>query len=337
MKLLKPRLPPRLPLRRNRTVERREQNPQRSRVREVARRWNWALWLAGVVVCIVGLCPRSSYLAVLVLGVGIAVVVALWWLPKLQAAHSQGTSTKNQFDRENEARKTLAQIVGGVLLLVGLYSSIKTLDLQRASSSLQRETENLQREGQITDRFTKAINQLGASSSSTKTDYCGREQVNLPIRLGGIYALERIGHDSPKDHWAIIQVLTAYVRENASANLDIGVTSKESKHTSKDSTPVCRQIRPDIQAILNVIGNSDMDYEPNDHRLDLSGANLENANFENVNLRGANLSGTDLLGAVNLEEGQLAETIGDVKTKLPPPLLVDPKKYVVWYREASAR
>jgi hypothetical protein len=42
----------------------------------------------------------------------------------------------------------LAQIIGGVLVLAGLYSSLQTFSLQR--------------EGQITDRFTKAIDQLGA-------------------------------------------------------------------------------------------------------------------------------------------------------------------------------
>ena len=56
-------------------------------------------------------------------------------------------------------------------------------------------------EGQITDRFTRAIEQLGAEQ--------------LQVRLGGIYALERIARDSPGDHWPIMEVLTAFVRENA--------------------------------------------------------------------------------------------------------------------------
>jgi hypothetical protein len=78
------------------------------------------------------------------------VVLALWWLPKLQVARSQGLTSDNRFDRENEARKTLAQIVGGVFLLAGLYSSVKTFDLQRQSEDIQRQTENLQEQGQLT-------------------------------------------------------------------------------------------------------------------------------------------------------------------------------------------
>ena len=56
-------------------------------------------------------------------------------------------------------------------------------------------------EGQITERFTRAIEQLGSEK--------------MAIRLGGIYALERIANDSDKDYWPIIETLTAYVRERA--------------------------------------------------------------------------------------------------------------------------
>src|SRR3982751_6161439 len=35
---------------------------------------------------------------------------------------------------------------------------------------------------------------------------------NLEVRLGAIYALERIPRDSERDHWPIMEVLCAYVR-----------------------------------------------------------------------------------------------------------------------------
>jgi uncharacterized protein YjbI with pentapeptide repeats len=59
----------------------------------------------------------------------------------------------------------------------------------------------LNRAGQITERFTRAIDQLGHSE--------------LDVRLGGIYALERIARDSKDDHPQVVEVLTAYVREHA--------------------------------------------------------------------------------------------------------------------------
>ena len=53
----------------------------------------------------------------------------------------------------------------------------------------------------MTDRFTKAIEQLGSDK--------------LDVRIGGIYALERIARDSAKDHPTVMEVLTAFIREHS--------------------------------------------------------------------------------------------------------------------------
>ena len=63
----------------------------------------------------------------------------------------------------------------------------------------------------------------------------------MAIRLGGIYALERIAKDSEKDHGPIMEVLTAYVREKA--------PRKENHKPQAGEKPPT-----DIQAILTVIG-----------------------------------------------------------------------------------
>jgi hypothetical protein len=154
------------------------------------------------------LLPGSLHLLTILCGIAVLVVLTLWLLPIWQVSRSKGLTAANRFDRENEARKTLAQIIGGVFVLAGLYSSVKTFDLQR-------QTENLQEQGQITDRFTKAIDQLGAVAPGGVLDQDGKPRINLEARLGGIYALERIARDSPRDDWTIMEVLTAYVRENA--------------------------------------------------------------------------------------------------------------------------
>jgi hypothetical protein len=60
---------------------------------------------------------------------------------------------------------------------------------------------SLSREGQVTDRFTKAIEQLGSKE--------------LDIRIGGIYALGRIARDSAGDHPTVVQVLSTFVREHS--------------------------------------------------------------------------------------------------------------------------
>jgi hypothetical protein len=88
---------------------------------------------------------------------------------------------------------TLAQILAGAALLSGLYFTWRTLQVNR--------------EGQITERFTRAIDQLGKVDDNNNKLF--------EIRLGGIYALERISRESEEDHWPIMEVLTAYVRQHA--------------------------------------------------------------------------------------------------------------------------
>ena len=66
--------------------------------------------------------------------------------------------------------------------------------------TLSRRTFELTEQGQVTDRYTKAIEQLGSDK--------------LAVRIGGIYALERIARDSARDHPAVMEVLTAFIREH---------------------------------------------------------------------------------------------------------------------------
>jgi hypothetical protein len=53
----------------------------------------------------------------------------------------------------------------------------------------------------VTDRYTKAVEQLGSDK--------------LEVRIGGIYALERIACDSARDHPTVMDVLTAFIREHS--------------------------------------------------------------------------------------------------------------------------
>jgi hypothetical protein len=124
------------------------------------------------------------------------------------------------------AGQAVAVLLTGAVALIGLYLTRQNTNkqlrqardstqeqLRQARESQERtqagaqETLRLTEQGQITERFTRAIEQLGA------TDDKGEKK--LEIRLGGIYALERIAWDSPeRDYSTVMEVLTAYVREN---------------------------------------------------------------------------------------------------------------------------
>jgi uncharacterized protein YjbI with pentapeptide repeats len=135
----------------------------------------------------------------------IVLLFLLWRLPKRKAARLT-SGLKEQFDIENETRKTWATIVGGIAVLFSLlfaWGNLRvTQDNLHTTQTTAAINQDLTREGQITDRFTNAIAQLGEENSE-----------KMMLRIGGIYALERIAKDSKKDHWPIMEILTAFVRK----------------------------------------------------------------------------------------------------------------------------
>jgi hypothetical protein len=170
------------------------------------------------------------------LAVMLAVLTALWWVPKRQVAYLKSLTPEQLFDRENEARKTLAQIMGGIVVLLGAYYTWRSVQqterAQRASEDNAQKSREISQQGQITDRFTRAIAQLGDDK--------------MEIKLGGIFALERIARDSERDHQPIMEVLTSYLRQHAPWTED---------EPSTDAKAIPR-LREDIQAALTVIGRA---------------------------------------------------------------------------------
>jgi hypothetical protein len=118
-----------------------------------------------------------------------------------------------------------------------------TADREASDANLR-----IAQEAQITNRFTQAIGQLGAELKNGDP--------NLEVRLGGIYALERIARDSPRDHWTIMEILTAYVRQNApwppaaASDVPSWVEQPLESMEMKDVP----NLREDVQAILTVLG-----------------------------------------------------------------------------------
>jgi hypothetical protein len=88
---------------------------------------------------------------------------------------------------ENDVRGTLVQGLAGLALLIGLYFTARTYAASKTS--------------QITERFSRAIAQLG--------------EAEINVRIGALYALESIGHDSPRTHRTVIELITRFIRERA--------------------------------------------------------------------------------------------------------------------------
>jgi hypothetical protein len=244
----------------------------------------------------------SLFVGIIALVLFILFILSLWKLPAWQVAGATLTD-KERLELIDKARGTIAQIWAGIVVLVGLGFTWYRIEVAR--------------EGQITERFTRAIDQLGA------TDESGNKR--LELRLGGIYALERIARDSEKDHWPIMEVLTAYVRENApwKENAQPQDSAAPSSENATQQQEPQGQPAPDIQAILTVLGRRTRWYgKGENHPLDLHGTDIRGATLTNAHLEGAylhrvHLEGADLRGAHGLTREQLAVAYTDENTLLP--------------------
>ena len=168
------------------------------------------------------------------------------------------------------------------------------------------------REGQLTERFTRAVEQLG----NAKAD----------VRLGGIYALEQIANASPRDRRAIVEVLTAFVQGHAP--WPPSQTGQPRQDINVGSLPPLRAWAPDVQAAMIVLGRrpfgvgnevlnlTDVDLRRAElgddanlqraklHRSGLQRIILHRANLQEVELPRALLQGADLTDA-NLQNAVL--------------------------------
>ncbi|MEU5325645.1 pentapeptide repeat-containing protein [Streptomyces parvus] len=176
-------------------------------------------------------------------------------------------------------RTMVVAIIASTLAGLGLLYTHVTLQHTRNKDAEQA---TLVREGQMTDRYATAIELIAASE--------------LTKRLGGIYALERIMRDSPKDHETIVEVLAAFVREHA---------PRPEQDLEAESEREYAPMPEHVQAALTVLGRRperSESFAVNLRNTDLRGLVLPNARLRGVNLRGAfmeyaELPATDLTGA----------------------------------------
>jgi hypothetical protein len=226
------------------------------------------------------------WLRALVGGIILIVVgLLIWLLPKYQANEARKRMSpyienvhwkerdkefaqmeKDIAGIENGARTTIVQAVGGLLFIIGLYFTFKNISITE--------------DGKITDRFSKAVEMLGNAQPD--------------VRVGAIYALERIARDSRKDHWTVMEILTAYLKDRFPIN------ERTEREPSK-SEPFSERADKDLQAAISAIARRRwLNTEPD--RIDLAGLNLSlimasHGKFKDVSFNGSNLNKAALVFA----------------------------------------
>lgn len=298
-------------------------------VRGLARLWRY-VGLAGpgarllvvllvdtvVVVAVIalsgGLAESAGFVA-LAVGAVVAALCAFLWLPEWQLNRWAGQlSPQERAEQEGHARASVAQLLGGLGLIATLALTLFQVNEGRKSSE---RTLELTARGQINDRFSRAIDQLGAREA-------GKPAVER--RLGGIYALQQFvlqseTGGSPGEAKSAYRtgaaILSAYLRANRPR-------PKVHKRGSKVPRADCRAGRrtslpPDIAAAIAVLRDlypaTDAfapGYRQFGPQLDLANTDLSRADLRGVDLRGADLRNAKLVEAqlsdANLEGAQVA-------------------------------
>jgi hypothetical protein len=211
-------------------------------------------------------------------GLAIAVLLGAWWLwwrlPKRQVDRLRLTirDPKARADIEDNLRKTIGQLIGGTMVLIG--AGVGTIIAYLQLSQQQQASRDLL----ISNQVSKGFEQLGSDKAV--------------VRLGGIYALEGVMNTSEQYSYPVLEALSAFVRDRT-------------RTEAGDGPPAT-----DIQAALTVILRRPAIFGAG-AAADLANAHIPKANLRGTHLNyvepgadliqpelfDANLSGADLRGA----------------------------------------
>jgi Pentapeptide repeats (9 copies) len=136
--------------------------------------------------------PAWQWTAAAAAAVVIVAVVVIIWLLAIASGAKPGTDRANA--RLDAVRTGLAAGAGAGAA-VGLMLAFRRQHHQEIATVL---TDLDATERRITELYTKAVEQLGNDKA--------------PVRLGGLYALERLAQDNPAHRQTIVNVICAYLR-----------------------------------------------------------------------------------------------------------------------------
>ena len=122
------------------------------------------------------------------IGVSVAIVLLL----PIASGAKAGTDRANA---RLDAVRTALAVGAGIAAAFGLVLAFRRQHHQEIATDL---TDHDATERRITELYTKAVEQLGSDKA--------------PVRLGGMYALERLAQDNLDQRQTIVNVICAYLR-----------------------------------------------------------------------------------------------------------------------------
>jgi uncharacterized protein YjbI with pentapeptide repeats len=138
----------------------------------------------------------------------VLVGLAIWLVPRWQA---RGWRRAGITDEEKlaalviQARTGITQAFGGLALIATLAITAYQVNATQRSAD---DNFRLAERGQVSERFSRAVEQLGA----TNTD--AERTPAIDVRTGALFSLRRIALDSKENTQQAFLVIAAYVRNN---------------------------------------------------------------------------------------------------------------------------
>ena len=230
-----------------------------------------ALWIIGLSTLVTSVWPRRRHdqrvrwvaLICAVFAFGVCYVWLDW------------EDLRKDQDSALAAFRNISLIIGSIIaVLVAIWRS--TVAERQAETSEQ---------SLLNERYQRGAEMLGSEVRA--------------VRLGGIYALERLAVEYPGEyHIQVMNLLCAFVRNPTE---DFGT------EVMADRQFMLSSLRNDVQVAITVVGKRsrpglDIEQATKNFRFDLSGADLSGgylvgANLAGADLRSATLAGTNFMNA----------------------------------------
>lgn len=185
---------------------------------------------------------------------------------------------------------------GGVFALWLATRRQRTLELQLAETTrVASVTERDLEERRVTELYTKAVEQLGSDKA--------------PVRLGGLYALERLGQDNPKQRQTIVNVWCAYLRMPFKAPV-VGLRGTAARDLEDDPEESELLVRLAVQELLKThLSHDAAGYWPG-MSIDLQRATLVDFRLSGCTLAAADFSRARFIGQLHIRGTRFTRQAG---------------------------
>ncbi|TMR90601.1 pentapeptide repeat-containing protein [Nonomuraea basaltis] len=254
--------------------------------------------------------------SIVIAGVGAALVALVVWVlgpgARWVLEHVDGVMISGPMGLAGKDLAAAVDAVRGRVLAIatGLAALVAVIYAARNADTARR-TFQLGERGHVTDRYGRAVEQLGSDQA--------------PVRLGGLYALEDLAQATPELRQTIVAVICAYLRMPFAMPTDRTTPDKAAGPDARDdggSTPGRHdpheelQVRVTAQRILTAHlryqpppsnrwwqsreADADLRHWP-DINLDLTGAMLVDFEMSKCQVTSANFTGTTFTGCTDFE------------------------------------